>query len=760
MSNIIKERIVDEDIGDILQSSYINYAMSVLTDRALPDIRDGFKPVHRRILYVMYLLHLTHTSPTKKCARIVGDVLGKYHPHGDSSVYDALVRMAQDFSLRHPLIIGQGNFGSIDGDPPAAYRYTEATMSIFGEEVLKGVEKNIVPFIDNFDATLKEPTVLPSRFPNLIVNGSNGIAVGMTTNMPPHNLGETINAIIATMDNENISDKEIMKYIKGPDFPTGGIIVGNTGIKEAYATGKGRIYVRGEITRETTKNKEILVISSVPYGVNKSLLISKIEDAIKEEKIVGITEIRDESTQTGIRIVIETRKNIDLDNLCLLLYKYSDLQVTYSISNVVLVDGKPKQVSLKEMLLEYIKFQRLLIKNDLQHQLEELEKKQEFLEGLYKIKDALDEVIAIIRSTKKVSIAKEKLINKFSLTEYQAKSILDLKLYKLIQEELNLLLKELPVVKKRIKELNSIISSNKKLDEIIKEELVSFASQFGDKRRTKVLIKEDNSQPVLQKDNTEIASNISFCIDDDFNISDTGVIYNCLTTDTLLVFTKSGTIFKIPVSQTQSINKKVKFNIPMYLNIPKTEIVSCITTNDYSDFIYFITKKGFVKKMSLDLLKTSRTNSSCIKLVDDQVVNVLYKVKNILIITKKNMAIRFDISAINSLGKTAQGVVGIKLAKDDFVISADVEPKNLVVIFENNQIKKLKIDLFPEQKRGGKGSFVITTKVKPDIDKVFFVNEENEIKYNEYILDITKLKNTNKSLKGEDFKKYLKSNEV
>lgn len=751
-----KERIIEEDVSDILQSSYINYAMSVLTDRALPDIRDGFKPVHRRILYTMYLLHLTHTSSTKKCARIVGDVLGKYHPHGDSSVYEALVRLAQDFSLRYPLIIGQGNFGSVDGDPAAAYRYTEATMSIFGEEMLKGIDKDIVPFVDNFDTTLKEPTILPSRFPNLIVNGSAGIAVGMTTNMPPHNLNETVNAIIALMDNEKLDVKEIMKYIKGPDFPTGGIIVGNTGIKEAYETGKGKIYIRGEITKETTKNKEFLVINSIPYGVNKSLMISKIETAIKEEKINGITEIRDESTQKGIRIVIETRKNIDLDNLCLLLYKYSDLQVTYSISNVVLCNGEPKQVGIKELLLEYINFQRYIIKNDLVHKLQELEKKKEFLEGINKIKNAVDDVIEIIRTTKKVELAKTKLIKQFDLTEYQAKSILDLKLYKLIQEEILLMLKDLNEVKKQIKELESIIKSNKKLDEIIKNELIEFSKEWGDKRRTKILAKETSTEPVIIKEETIIENKpIELYIDKDFSFNDNGKKYTCSTQDTILVFTKTGLLYKIPVNQTQSVNKKISFSIPMYLNIPKTDIINVAIIKEYNNYLYFITKNGFIKKIGLDNFKTSRQGSSCIKLVNDEVINVLYNVKNILMITKMNNIINFDISTINSSGKTAQGVIGIKLQKNDYVIAADVISKDLIVINENAQIKKLSCSLFPEQKRGGKGTLVITTKTKPNIETVYFINSEKTVEYQEKILNISKLKNSNKNIKGEDIKNYI-----
>lgn len=752
------EKIIDEDVSDILQSSYINYAMSVLTDRALPDIRDGLKPVHRRILYVMHLLHLTHTSQTKKCARIVGDVLGKYHPHGDSAVYEALVRMAQDFSLRYPLIIGQGNFGSIDGDPPAAYRYTEATMSIFGEELLKGVDKNIVPFIDNFDATLKEPTLLPSRFPNLIVNGSSGIAVGMTTNMPPHNLNETVKAIIELMDNEKISDKDLFKIIKGPDFPTGGVIVGNSGIKEAYSTGRGKIYIRGEIATETLKNKEILVIKSIPYGVNKSQMIAKIEDAVKEEKIVGITEIRDESTQNEIRIVIEIRKNTDINNLCLLLYKYSDLQVTYSIANTVLVDGQPKQVSLRELLTYYIKFQRELIKNDLQHQLEELEKKLEFLEGLNKIKNALDDVIEIIRTTKKVSLAKEKLMKKFDLTEYQAKGILELRLYKLIQEELLLMIKEIVEIKKKVKELQLTIKSNKKLDLIIKEELLSFTSEYGDKRRTKIQIKEDSVEPVLPSKQQELEStHVEFCINNDYIISDKGTKISCSSNDTILVFTKNGNVYKIPVSQTLSINKKVNFSIPAYINIPKTQIASYICISDYTDYIYFTTKSGLVKKMSLELLKTTRQGSNCIKVADnDEVINVSYKIKEIFIITKKNMTIRFDISTINSLGKTAQGVVGIKLSKDDYVISAKEITDDIVVIFENNTIKKMKTEQFPLQKRGGKGTWLITTKNKPDVEEVFFCNKEHNLNYKDKTIDIKDIKYSTKSLKGEEINKYIK----
>lgn len=486
--------IVEQEVGNIMQTAYINYAMAVLTDRALPDIRDGLKPVHRRIIYAMGALHINSNSETKKCARIVGEVLGKYHPHGDASVYDALVRMAQDFSLRYPLISGQGNFGSIDGDPPAAFRYTEAKLSPFGDCMLDGINADIVDFVPNFDETTKEPLLLPSKFPNLIVNGSVGIAVGMATNMPPHNLSEIIKAIELIMLDKKIPDTELFKIIKGPDFPTGGAVIGTSAIKEAYKTGKGKIVIRGNVNCSET-NK--IIVTDIPYGINKLNMIQKMENLIKDEKLNNITSIRDESGKEGIRVVIELKKGSDKKKVLQDLYDKTDLQINYTISNIVLVNGVPKQVSLREMLDAYIDFQREITKRKLTNDLNKINEKIHFLEGLNKIKDCLDEIIIIIRTSKKVSDAKSKLMNKFNLDEIQAQGVLDLRLQKLVNAEILLLLKELSDLQKEKKRIEKIIKSQKLTDNIILEYLKSFNEQYGDKRRTKIFAKEPTLEDLL-----------------------------------------------------------------------------------------------------------------------------------------------------------------------------------------------------------------------------------------------------------------------
>ena len=488
--------IIEQEVGNIMQSAYINYAMAVLTDRALPDIRDGLKPVHRRILYAMNGLHLHSNTETKKCARIVGEVLGKYHPHGDTAVYDALARMAQDFSLRYPLIIGQGNFGSIDGDPPAAFRYTEAKLSPYGDFMLDGVNNDIVDFIPNFDETTKEPILLPSKFPNLIVNGSVGIAVGMATNMPPHNINEVIKAIEAIIINKKITNNEIYKIIKGPDFPTGGVIIGTADIKETYNTGKGKIIIRGDV--DCSENGKI-IITAIPFGVNKLNMIQKIDNAIKEEKISNINHIRDESNKNGIRVVLELKKGSDKLKILKDLYKYTDLQINYGISNIVLVDGVPKQVSMREMLEEYIKFQREITVRKHENDLIAVKKRMHFLEGLDKVKDCLDEIIKIIRTAKKVSDAKETIIKKYDLDDEQAQGILDLKLQKLVNAEILLLLKEYLPLKKEKSRLEKILKSPKLIDNIILEYLKEFSEKYGDKRRTKIFAKEPSLEDLSKK---------------------------------------------------------------------------------------------------------------------------------------------------------------------------------------------------------------------------------------------------------------------
>ncbi|HIP58257.1 MAG TPA: DNA topoisomerase 4 subunit A, partial [Archaeoglobus profundus] len=479
------------DISEELKSSYIDYAMSVIVGRALPDVRDGLKPVQRRILWTMFEMGLRHDRPYRKCARIVGETLGKYHPHGDQPVYEALVRMAQDFVMRYPLVDGQGNFGSIDGDEPAAMRYTEARLTKIAEELLADINKNTVDFVPNFDSTLKEPAVLPAKVPNLLINGSTGIAVGMATNIPPHNLKEVCMAIIAYIKNPNITVKELMKYIKGPDFPTGGIIIGKKGIEKAYETGKGRITIRGKVEIE----KNAIIIRELPYMVNKARLVEKIADLIKEGKIEART-VRDESDREGIRVVIELKSGADVNAVLEKLYDHTPLQTTFSIINLALVDGEPKILNLKEMITCYVEHRREVIRRRIKYELDKAKERLHIVEGLKIAVENLDEVISIIKASKSPENAKKILIEKYKLSEKQAGAILQMRLQKLTSTEVSSLIKEYNELKAKIAEFEEILKNPAKVDEIIIKELEDLINNYSDRRRTKIIDEEEKEKEI------------------------------------------------------------------------------------------------------------------------------------------------------------------------------------------------------------------------------------------------------------------------
>ncbi|HHH52406.1 MAG TPA: DNA gyrase subunit A, partial [Bacteroidetes bacterium] len=481
------ERIIPVKIEDQMKSAYIDYSMSVIVSRALPDVRDGLKPVHRRVLYGMYELGLSYNKPYKKSARIVGEVLGKYHPHGDTSVYDTMVRMAQPWSLRYPLVQGQGNFGSMDGDSPAAMRYTEARLTKIAEEILADIKKDTVDFQGNFDDSLQEPTVMPTRIPNLLINGASGIAVGMATNMLPHNLTEIIDGTIATIDNPDINVEEIMQYVKGPDFPTGGIIHGYDGIIEAFKTGRGRIVVRGKAEIEETKSgKEKIVITEIPYQVNKANLVSKIADLVNSGIITGISNVNDESDRKGMRIVVDVKRDAMAQVILSQLYKYTALQTSFSVNNIVLVNGRPKQLNLIQIIKEFIKFRIEVIVRRTKFELKKAEDRAHILEGLLIALNNIDEVIETIRSSKTVDEASTRLQERFKLTEIQAKAILDMRLQKLVSLEMNKIQEEYDELQQRIKDLKFILENEDKQKEIVKEELLEIKEKYGDERRTQI----------------------------------------------------------------------------------------------------------------------------------------------------------------------------------------------------------------------------------------------------------------------------------
>jgi len=735
-------KIIRRPIEDEMQKSYIDYAMSVIVGRALPDVRDGLKPVHRKILFAMHELGNTYNKPPKKSARIVGEVIGKFHPHGDVAAYDALVRMAQDFSLRYPLVDGQGNFGSVDGDGAAAMRYTEVRLAKIAELMLADIEKNTVDFVDNFDASLQEPVVLPTRLPNLLVNGSSGIAVGMATNIPPHNLSETVDAIVQLVDNPELDTLELMEFIKGPDFPTGGIIYGINGIIEAYTTGKGRIKVRALANIEELEGKNRIIVTEIPYQVNKANLIETIAELVKDKRIEGITDLRDESDREGMRIVIELRKDIMADVVLNQLFAHTQMEVTFGVINIALVDNEPKVLPLKETIQYFIDFRKEVVIRRTTHELEQARKREHILKGLMIAVDNLDDTIQIIRSSENVEEARNRLMERFELDEEQAKAILDMRLQKLTGLEIESLRLEFEELMKHIANLEDILASPERVKIIIKEELLEIKNEHGDERRT--VIVEDALE--LDLEDLIPVEDMVVTITQDGYIKrvplDTykgqrrgGVgligmqtkeedfltdLFVTSTHDYLMFFTNLGRVYwlkayRLPIGGRHAKGKPIVNLLP---NLEEGEAVNeTIPVSEFDDskFLVFSTRKGVIKKTPLSAYSHVRSTGIIALSLDegDELVETKLTdgTKEIVLATKKGQAVRFQESDVRPMGRPARGVRGIRLGVDDEVVSlAVVTPEsNLLTLTENGYGKLSKVENYRKTKRGGKGVITIKT---------------------------------------------------
>lgn len=754
--------IVDREIVEEMKTAYIDYAMSVIVQRALPDVRDGLKPVHRRILYTMYEDGLTKDKPYRKSATTVGDVLGRYHPHGDSSVYDAMVRLAQNFTMRYPLVDGHGNFGSIDGDGAAAYRYTEARMSKISETMLADIEKNTVKFMPNFDGIRQEPTVLPTRLPALLVNGSSGIAVGMATNIPPHNLTEILNAVIKLIDEDQVSDEELLKIVKGPDFPTGGLILGREGIREAYLTGIGKIMMRGEAEiEEMSGNRQKIIIKSLPYQVNKANLIIAINQLARDKKIEGISEVRDESDREEmVRVVIELKRDTNAQIVLNKLYKYTQLQLSFGAIMLALVNGEPKILTLRQCLEHFIEHRKEVIINRTEFELDKALARAHILEGLRIAIDNIDEVIKVIRGS--YDDPKEQLMKRFGLDDIQAQSILDMRLKTLSGLQREKIEEEYQNLLKLIEHLRAILADEKLVFNLIKEESLEMIEKYGDERLTKIikaegelededLIDDENSiitlthfgyikrMPVdTYKSQRRGGKGISGLTtrEDDF----VKQIFNASTHDIILFFTNKGKLYKLRGFDIPEAGRTAKGTaIVNLLQLdPGEKIAAVIPLKSFADAEYLImnTKKGLVKKTPLNEYNTDRkTGLIAITLKDeDELIDVRLSngKNNIVLVTKKGLCITFNEEDVRPVGRTAQGVLGIRVSDDDEVIGMETITENkdntLLAITENGFGKRTELDEYRVQTRGGKGviTYKITSKTG-DIVGVRIANENQDV---------------------------------
>ena len=735
MSDLLEDtRLEQTEIYSEMKKSYIDYAMSVIVGRALPDVRDGLKPVHRRILYGMGHLGVTPDKPHKKSARIVGEVMGKYHPHGDSSIYDAMVRLAQDFSTRYMLVDGHGNFGSVDGDSAAAMRYTEARMTPFALEMLRDIDKETVDFRDNFDGEEKEPVVLPSRFPNLLVNGSNGIAVGMATSIPPHNLKEVIDATIKVIDEPDCDIEELIKIVKGPDFPTGAQILGKAGMKEAYRTGTGKVKVRSccEI-EETDRGKSQIVITEIPYMVNKARLIEKMADLVKEKKVEGVSAIRDESNREGIRIVVELKRDANPQITLNRFYKHTQLQDSFSMIMLALVDGKPEVLTLKRFLEEYVKFQKEVVTRRTKFDLAKAEARAHILEGLRIALDNIDEVIKTIRES--YSNAKENLMENFGLSDIQAQAILDMRLARLQGLEREKIENEYNELMKKIAYYKSLLADEVLLMGVIKDELTEIRDKYGDERRTQIVRDEGefDEEDLVEEENVTITFThlgyIKRVPADTYKAQKrggkgiTGVttrdndfvkdLVMTSTHDNLMFFTNTGKAHKIKAYEIPEATRTARGTPAInFLNLLQRErITAVIPVKEFSEdkYLIAITKNGLIKKTALNEFDTKRTTGLiAINLKDeDELIAIKQSTgsNNIIIVTKKGKCISFSEKDVRPMGRIASGVRAIKLDKDDEVVSMElVEPEQqLMVVTENGFGKRTPVEEYKIQVRGGKG---------------------------------------------------------
>ena len=765
-------RIEQVNIDEQMRSAYIDYSMSVIVSRALPDVRDGFKPVHRRVLFGMDGLGLRHTSQTKKSARIVGEVLGKYHPHGDASVYDAMARMAQDWSLRYPLVFGQGNFGSMDGDPVAAMRYTEAKLSKLADEVLADLDKDTVDFQNNFDDSLQEPTVLPTKIPLLLLNGSSGIAVGMATNMAPHNLTECCDAICAYIDNPEITVEELMQYVKGPDFPTGGIIQGRQGIKDAFETGRGRIVIRSKTEIEVSDSgRETIVVTEIPYMVNKREMIEKIAELVEAKKIEGISYINDETTMKGVRIVIRLKKDANSNVVLNTLFKYTPLQSSFSVNNVALVNGRPRTLNLKELIKYFVKHRHEVILRRTKFDLEKAQKRAHILEGLLKALDVIDQIINIIRSSKNVDDAKSELMATFDFSEAQATAIVEMRLRQLTGLEREKLQSEYDELMKFIKYCEDVLANESMQLGIIKDETLEMKEKYGDKRRTEIALSAEEFNPEDFYADEDVVITISHLgyikrtslteyrlqnrggvgmkgsatRDEDFIEH----IYVANMHSTMLLFTQNGRcywlkVYEIPEGSRASkgraiqnvINIEPDDKIKAYLNVRNLKDEDYVNNN----YIVLATKKGIIKKTSLEAYSRPRTNGVIAITVrdgDELLEAVMTNGQSeILLAGRKGRCCRFDETDARALGRTASGVRGINIDEDDEVVGMitydpaadDAASHSILVVSEHGYGKRSEFDEYRKTNRGGKGVKTLNiTEKTGSLVAIKNVTDENDL---------------------------------
>lgn len=739
MSGDLFTNVKSVEIEDQMRTAYLDYAMSVIIGRALPDVRDGLKPVHRRILHAMNERAWRSDRPYVKSAKIVGEVIGNYHPHGDSAVYDAMVRLAQDFSMRMPMVDGQGNFGSVDGDSAAAYRYTEARLNKVAEELLRDIDKETVDFSPNFDDSLKEPNFLPAAFPNLLVNGSDGIAVGMATKIPPHNLSETIDATVALIDNPELTVRQLMKFLKGPDFPTGAVIMGTDGIYKAYSTGRGSIKIRGTIDIETSKkDRENLIITSIPYQVNKSALITRIAELVNDKVIEGISELRDESDRKGMRIFIGLKRDANSSIIINQLYKHTSIQSSFGIIMLAIVDGAPKVLDLKGLLSNYILHRKNIITRRTQYDLRKAEERAHILEGLKIALDNLDEVIKIIRSSKDAAEAGERLIKRFALSEIQAKAILDMRLQRLTNLEVKKIVEELKALIKLIAELKAILKSEKRIYDIVKSELLEVKEKYADKRKTQILEGGESSTDfdvedlIADEDVVISISNDNFIRRlpiDSYKKQRRGgkgvigmsskredfvrMMSICSTHDMLFLFSNKGKIFalkayEIPVVTKTSRGKSLKGII----NLSNEEYITAMASIDNFErelSLCMVTKNGILKKINIEEFKNAKKGGIVainLKKDDELVgVNVVDKSDDVVLVSRNGLLLRTNLSKMRSMGRTAAGIIGMRLDKDDRIIGLDVVKKDslLFILTELGYGKLAEYKHFTAKGRGGKG---------------------------------------------------------
>lgn len=762
-------KVFNVDIDKEMRKSFLEYSMSVIVDRALPDVRDGMKPVHRRIIYTMNDSKNTYDKPYRKCAYTVGEVLGKYHPHGDASVYDALVRLAQKFSLRYPLIDGHGNFGSIDGDPPAAYRYTEARMSKIAGEMLTDIEKETIPYTTNYDDKLKEPVVLPSRFPNLLVNGSVGIAVGMATNIPPHNLGEVIDAIDLVMDNPDCTLDEIMEHIKGPDFPTGGIIMGRAGIRAAYATGRGKITLRANTTIEEIKGRQCIIVHEIPYMVNKARLVESMANLVKDKRIDGVHFIRDESGREGMRIVVELKKDAIPQIVLNKLFSYTQLQDTVGVIMLALVDGEPKVLTLKQTIEQYIKFQVEVIRRRTEYDLKKAKHRAHILEGLVIAADNIDEVVEICKTSENIPHSKQRLQERFNLTEIQAEAIVQMTLGKLTGLERQKILDELDELMKKIEELEAILADENKVHQIIKDELAEIRRKYSDDRRTQIETvsgEVDIEDLIPVEDCVVTYTNIGYIKRMPVDVYKTqrrggrGVsgmkqreedfvneMFICSTHDNILFITNKGIMYKLKCYEVPEGSKSSRgVNAVNLLPLSEDEkIAAMIKTSDFDEgkYVVMVTKNGKIKRTALSAYKNVRKNGLIAIGLDDgdeiAGVRMTDGSAQLFVATRNGMAIRLEEEKIRSMSRSAHGVKAIKLRDGDYVVSmARVrEGASLLTVTDKGYGKRTELDAYRIQNRGGFGllnyktgeekGYVCGIKVVDETDDIILISNDGII---------------------------------